>query len=161
MGAVSAMLPTKRAKAHWAILCGGLVAGVLDISYAFVVWGWRGRSPLWVLQSVAGGLLGRDTFNRGLGSAALGLVCHFLIALTWAAVYYLASRKLKFMVRQAIVCGLLYGVIIFLFMNFVVLPLSALHITGPRPIGPLVREMIGHMILVGLPIALAVRRFSK
>lgn len=98
--------------------------------------------------------------QMGWTSAALGLVFHFTIAFTAAIVYYLASRVLRVMLEHAVVCGLLYGELVFVFMYFVVLPLSALgparfntatYITGP----------IGHTVLVGLPIALCVRRFAR
>ena len=96
----------------------------------------------------------------GWASAALGLVFHFTIAFTAAAIYYLASRVLHIMVEHAVVCGLIYGELVFLFMYFVVLPLTPLgpahfntatYITGP----------IGHTLLVGLPIALCVRHFAR
>ena len=98
--------------------------------------------------------------EMGWTSALLGLIFHFTIAFTAAAVYYLASRVMRVLVERAVLFGLLYGEVVFLFMYFVVLPLSALgparfniatYITGP----------IGHTFLVGLPIALSVRRFAR
>src|SRR4029450_10356997 len=90
----AASLPFGQPRALKAIFWAGLVAGVFDIIFAFVMWAMRGRGMTWVLQSVAGGLLGRETFNKGAGSASLGLILHFFIALVWAAVFFLASRKL-------------------------------------------------------------------
>ncbi|OGG56082.1 MAG: hypothetical protein A3F84_01330 [Candidatus Handelsmanbacteria bacterium RIFCSPLOWO2_12_FULL_64_10] len=69
-----------------AILLGGLIAGALDILAAFINNGLRGQGPVWVLQSVAGGWLGVGAFNGGLKTAALGIVLHFFIATTVAAV---------------------------------------------------------------------------
>jgi uncharacterized membrane protein YagU involved in acid resistance len=46
-------------------------------------------------------------------------------ALGAATVYYLAGRKLTFLVSRAVLCGLIYGVLVYLFMHIVVLPLSA------------------------------------
>ena len=97
--------------------------------------------------------------QMGWTSAALGLLFHFTIAFTAAVVYYLASRMLRVMVERAVVCGLIYGELVFLFMYFVVLPLTPLgpahfntatYISGP----------IGHPLLVGLPIALSARRLA-
>ncbi|MFL6208187.1 MAG: hypothetical protein ACJ74W_05015 [Pyrinomonadaceae bacterium] len=143
------------------ILLGGLVAGVFDITYACVALGLRGRSPVWVLQSVATGWLGASAFQGGLPAAALGLVSHFMIAFGAAAVYYAASRKLRFMVRQAVLCGLLYGVGLFLFMNWVVIPLSAAPFKIPFMFAVLWKGFLSHGLLIGLPIALAVRRDDK
>lgn len=142
-----------------AIFWGGGLAGIFDITQAFVGFGLLGAKPFRILQHIAGGVFGARSMQMGWTSAALGLVFHFTIALTAAAVYYLASRILRAMVEHAVLCGLLYGELVFLFMYFVVLPLSRLgpahfsvvtYITGP----------IGHTFLVGLPIALSVRRFA-
>ena len=147
-------------KAYRAIPVGGLIAGVLDITAAFVVNGLRGRSAIWVLQSIASGLLGPTSYKGGFKTAALGLALHFLIATTATAVFFVASRPLKFLVRQAIVCGLLYGVAVYLFMNLVVLPL-AFPFKIAYPVKQVVIGLLVHMSCVGLPISLVVRRYSK
>jgi len=142
-----------------AIFWGGFIAGVLDITAAFVLNAKVG--PMRVLRGIASGLLGANATQGGVGTALLGLLLHFVIAFGAAVVYYAASRKLTFLVRQAIVCGLLYGIAVYWFMNLVVLPLSAF----PRKIqfhaSAVATGLIIHMLCVGLPIALAVRRFSK
>ncbi|HMJ26066.1 MAG TPA: hypothetical protein VK475_09570 [Pyrinomonadaceae bacterium] len=149
-------------KALRAILLGGLIAGTLDISYACIFsYVRRGTSPVRVLQSVASGALGRSSFDGGARTAALGLVFHFLIATIAAAVYYLASRPLRFLVNWAIVCGPLYGLGIYLVMNFVVLPLSAIGARPSLPPAVLISGLLIHMFGIGLPIALIVRRYSK
>ena len=73
-------------------LAGGLLAGVLDIVYAFVWLGASGRTPEFVLQSVASGWLGRAAFTGGMGAAALGLASHLGISVGAAAVYGAAVR---------------------------------------------------------------------
>ena len=161
MEAASANVSLESSRAFRAIFWGGLIAGILDISYAFVASALRGRGPIWVLQSVASGLLGANAFKGGIATAALGTVLHFLIAFVAATIYYLASRRLKFLVRQAVVFGLLYGIAVYFFMNFVVLPLSAFPFKVSYPFALLIRGVIGHMLLVGLPISLAVRRYTK
>jgi uncharacterized membrane protein YagU involved in acid resistance len=161
MSAASASFPSERSRAFRAILWGGLMAGAFDIIFAFVFYGLKGSTPIRILQSVASGLLGKDAFNDGTGTAALGMVCHFLIAFGAAAVYYAASRSLRFLVRRAVVCGLLYGILVYLFMNFVVLPLSAIPFKPSYPLDTLLIGIAGHMLLIGLPISLATRRYSN
>jgi hypothetical protein len=161
MEAVAPPYASARRQGYRGILVGGLIAGVFDITYACVVLGLRGRSPVWVLQSVATGWLGANAFQGGRGAAALGLVSHFMIAFGAAAVYYLLSRKLRFMVRQAVLCGLLFGVGLFLFMNWVVIPLSAAPFRIPFTFAVLWKGFLSHALLIGLPIALAVRRYGK
>jgi len=142
-----------------AIFWGGLLAGIFDITQAFIGFGFLGAKPFRILQHIAGGVFGARSMQMGSTSAALGLGFHFTVAFTAAAVYYLASRGLRVMVEHAVICGLIYGELVFLFMYFVVLPLTPLgpakfnivtYITGP----------VGHTVLVGLPIALSVRRFA-
>jgi len=147
-------------KSYRSILFGGLIAGVLDITAAFVNSSLQGRSPIWVLQSIASGLLGAQSYKGGLRTAALGGVLHFLIAFVAAAVYYGGSRRFKFLVHRAVACGLLYGVAVYLFMYSIVLPLT-FHRSFFHPLTAVVTGLIIHMFCVGLPISLAVRRFSK
>ena len=143
-----------------AIACGGLAVGILDISSAFVAYGVRGVSPVRILQSVASGLLGAQAFQGGTVTAALGAGLHFFIATVATAVYYVASRKLRFLVERAAFFGLLYGEVVYLFMNFVVLPLSLAR-KAPFTWASLVTGPVGHLFFVGLPIALAVRKYGK
>jgi len=146
---------------YQAIGWAGLLAGSLDITAAFVEAGLEGRSPVSLLQGIAGGLLGMSSFQGGLATAALGAFFHFLIATTAAAVFYLASRKLKFLVKHAIPTGLLYGVAVYIFMYYIVLPIAAYHtkIALPTMTG-LIRDVAVHMFMVGLPISLMVRKYS-
>ena len=143
------------------IFWAGLIAGTLDMTGACVVsWLRAGVAPVRIFQSVASGLLGPASFTGGAKTAVLGIVLHFIIATTAATVYYLASRKLRFLIDQTIIAGVLYGVVVYLFMNFVVLPLSAIT---KRPV-PLSGRIIGMTIIIfciGLPIAVIVRRLSK
>jgi hypothetical protein len=143
------------------IFWGGLIAGTLDLTAACVTaWLRAGVGPVRVFQSVASGLLGAASFTGGARTAVLGVAFHFLIATVATAVFYFASRKLYFLIEQPIVAGLLYGVAVYAFMNFVVIPLSAVT---QRPV-PLSGRIIGLLIImffIGLPIAVIVRRFSR
>jgi len=139
------------------ILAGGLIAGTLDILAAFAYSATRGGTPPRVLKGIAAGLLGRAAREGGAGTALLGLALHFLIATTACALYLLASRPLPALARRPFVFGPLYGVVVWAFMNLVVVPLSAI---GPRPLAPVPTAiMVGiHIACVGLPIALWARR---
>lgn len=153
----TAALPAKKGNALPAILWGGLSAGFLDITVAFVRWG----KPFRILQGIASGLIGPQAFQGGWGTAALGIALHFFIALSAAAVYYGASGKLQFLRQRAVIWGLLYGIAVYMFMSWVVVPLSAF----PKNHAPfsgigLALSLLTHMFCVGLPIALAVRRYS-
>jgi hypothetical protein len=151
------------AAARWSaarpVLAGGLLAGALDISAAIVIYAPRGVPPGRVLQSVASGLLGASAFRGGPATAALGLLLHFSIATVVAAVYYAASRKLAVLTRRPFLCGTLYGIGVYAVMNFLVVPLSA---APRRPFAPgMAALMVAvHIACVGVPVALAVRRYA-
>lgn len=139
-----------------AILIGGLVAGTLDITQAIILFGWQ------VPYGIAAGLIGRQAAHDG-GPAiyALGLALHYFIATSATTIYYLASRRLTFLTQHWVVCGLFFGMAVELTMRLVVLPLSALHDTGPYQWSDEVLGLVVHMIVVGLPIAYSVKRFSR
>jgi hypothetical protein len=141
----------------FAILVGGGIAGLLDISYAVGFSAWRGVAPQRILQSVASGLLGAPAFEGGWPVAGLGLFLHFCLALAMAAIFYGASRVLPGLVRWAVPAGLLYGAAIYAAMNLVVVPLSAFPRKLSFPPIVLVTGLLVHMFCIGLPIALATR----
>lgn len=149
------------ARAFWiAAAAGGLAAATLDIVYAFAWLGMNGRSPLWVLQSVASGWLGRAAFAGGVAAGLLGLASHYGISIVAAALYGAARQGSAWVRAHWIASGALFGVLVYLFMNFVVMPLSA------APFGPslapraFAQGFASHALLFGLPIAWCWRRFD-
>ena len=114
------------------ICLGGLIIGVLDGTAAIVSAAFHGVTAVRLFQYVAAGLLGRASFQGGLATVLLGVFLEFFIATCVMAFYYYASRKFPALIRWAIVCGLLYGILVFFFMNKVVVPLSSV----PPPKSP-------------------------
>ena len=146
---------SSRRNARLAIAVGGGIAGALDLLQACLLFGWR--IPL----AIAAGLLGRQAFHGGVGTYILGVCLHFFIACSATAIYYAASRKLRFLSEHPLVCGLFYGIAVELVMSYIVLPLSALHARGPYKLHDVLLGLAVHMVVVGLPIAFSVRRFAK
>jgi|SRR5579864_4162111 len=144
-----------RKSALLAISVGGLIAGTLDLTQASVLFGWR--IPL----VIAGGLLGRRAFHGGSGTFLLGVLLHFFIAFSVTAIYYVASRRLRFLTEHPLVCGLFYGMAVENVMNLIVLPLSALHARGPYRLHDLILGLAVHAVVIGLPVAYSIRRFAK
>jgi uncharacterized membrane protein YagU involved in acid resistance len=150
-----------RPRALDTILYGGLVVGILDGLFALVFYGFiLGIKPLRIFQSVAAGLLGRAAFEGGIKTFLLGLLLHFFVATCIAAVYYAASLKLPVLLHRAVSCGLIYGLLAYLGMNYVVIPLSAIGLR-PTSLHTFLPAFIAHAFLVGLPIALLARRSAK
>ena len=141
-----------------AVMLGGLIGGAGDILFAIVFAGIHGRTPVWLLQTVATGLLGQAAYDGGVGAALLGLAGHFAMSFLWAALFVTLASRFPPLVARPAVSGPAYGVLVFLAMRLVVLPLSAF----PYPVsfkldsaGP---DLLSHMFLFGLPIALAAAR---
>jgi len=103
MSGDSAPRPLGKRNALLAIAVGGGIAGTLDLLQACMLFGWK--IPL----VIAAGLLGRQAIRGGAGTYILGVLLHFFIACSAAAVYYGASRKLRFMTEHPLVCGLFFG----------------------------------------------------
>ncbi len=144
-----------------AALVGGVIAGVLDIVYAFAWHGaMAGRSPLWVLQTIASGWMGRGAFTGGEMAGLIGIASHMGISIAAAAIYGVAVRGSAWIRAHWIVGGIVFGILVYLFMNFVVIPLSA------APFGPswapraFIQGFISHALVFGLPIAWVWRRMS-
>ena len=147
--------PSVKRSALLAIAVGGLTAGALDLTQACILFGVK--IPL----VIAAGLLGQQAIQGGAGTYVLGVLLHFFIASSAAAIYYAASRRLIFLKEYPLVCGLFYGAAVEVVMGYIVLPLSALHATGPYDLRNVLQGLAVHMVVVGLPIAFSVRRFSK
>lgn len=146
-----------------AILVGGAIAGVLDITYACVhSYAASGRTPEQVLRSVAAGAIGLEAAKAGgAGTAALGLLLHFVIALSMAAFFVGATRVEPRLNRWPVVAGLIYGLGLYVVMNHVVVPLSALGPVFHAPTGQFFYgALVTHTLFVGIPIALCARRFA-
>lgn len=140
-----------------AVLLGGVAAGTLDAVDGVVFNGLaNGLNPIQVLQYIASGFYGAASFNMGLGSASVGAVAHYFIALVLALIYVVATRIAPVMQRHWVALGLVFGAAVFLTMNFVVLPLTNV-VAAPVTLAFLVNGLIGHALLVGLPIARAAR----
>jgi hypothetical protein len=136
----------------------GLIVGAMDITSAFIIAISRGSTAIRLLQFVASGLIGQKAFQGGAATVALGLGLHFVIAFAVVVVFYFASRQLSWLRRQAVLSGMVYGLIVFGVMNLIVLPLSA-----AKPRHTLTGDFIQigiHIFVIGLPTALLIRRFS-
>lgn len=144
------------------ILKVGLVAGTLDISDALIYAGFHGVLPHQVFWFIASGLVGAQAaVSGGVATAVLGLVLHYGIAFIWTALYYAASRSGPVLLRWPVPCGLTYGLLVYLFMNLAVLPLSRI---GWRPLphgAALINAVLAVMLCIGLTIAVLMSRWEQ
>ena len=168
------------------IIVGALLAGVLDLAYAYMHFMvLLHRAPMGIVQGIASGLLGGKAASEGgVGAATLGVVLEFVLTSIMAAAYIIPSQWMTDLRRFWWVLGPGYGVVVMLVMYYVVLPLSAAHGNGYLPDGAvliancrvtngmlsigsctgadhqlLYGTIFAHTIMVGLPIAGAARFF--
>ena len=134
------------------LLGGGLLVGSIDALYAISFWVPRGATPVRIFQSIAAGLLGRSAFQGGLATAALGMALHYFIALAIVVVYWLLSGRFDVLVRRYLLCGAVYGLGVYAFMNYVVIPLSA-STRSRFNLTWVVCSVIVHALLIGIPAA--------
>jgi hypothetical protein len=157
---------TGTASVRQAVLTGWLLCGVLDITAACVQsWINQGRMPAQVLRGVASALWGAAAASGGAGMAAIGLTMHFTVALTATLVFYALSRRVSALRTAPLwLIGPLYGAVVFCAMNYGTLPLlswvRSLYLnTAPRWPGTMEwRQLVIHLLFVGLPIVWGIRR---
>jgi uncharacterized membrane protein YagU involved in acid resistance len=144
-----------------AALLGGFIGGALDLGFAVTLAFIRSHGGVWpaqVLRYIAGGLLGPDAFQGGAGIAALGLGLHFFIAICAAGVFVFAATRQRALTARPVLYGVLFGIAMYAVMNVIVLPLSMLP---PRTTFPLIAmglDLLSHMFLFGVPIALTAKK---
>lgn len=144
-----------------AVLLAGVIAATLDMIFACTFNGLRsGVSPERVMQSIASGWLGMDSFNGGAATAALGFVSHYGILIVAAALYFVVLARSQWMRNNALLCGALYGVCIYAFMHLVVLPLSNAPQFKSSWVG-MSADFSMHVLVIGPAIALSLRKFAR
>lgn len=148
---------TPNARTLWprAVLLAGLIAGALDISAAILLN--PQVSAQVVLQSVAGGWLGRATYAGGWPTAWLGLASHFGIMLVIAAVWTTVAARAGAARRLWPVAGVLWGAVVYAVMTWVVVPLSQATLPAPDT-NAIIQGLLVHIVCVGLPMAFITRR---
>ncbi len=141
-----------------AVLVGGLLGGALDLLFAVSFAGYNGAAPVKVFKTIASGILGNAAFAGGSWVSALGLACHFGLSVLWAAFFAVTAWQLPTLTRRPLLVGIGFGLIVFLCMRLIVLPLSAY----PRPVTfkPLatVLDLLSHVFLFATPIVVVVGR---
>jgi uncharacterized membrane protein YagU involved in acid resistance len=135
----------------------GIAAGATNLVAAAVIFG---GPPMQGFQLIASGLLGQQAFSGGLKAAILGALLHFAISIAAAALYVAAAFRHGALTRHWLVGGVLFGVLAYLVMNLIVVPLS--HAASPDlSLGMIVKELVAHTVLFGVPIAGIVRALLR
>lgn len=144
----------------WIVVRIGLIAGTLDIAENIIFNAFRRITPEMIFQFIASGLIGTKTaLAFGAASVALGVAIHYFIATWWTFVYYAASRRLKFLVDRAAISGIVYGGLVYIVMNFIVLPVTRIpRAKAAMTVASRVSGVLALLFCIGLTIALLVKR---
>jgi hypothetical protein len=137
-------------------IAAGIAAAAIEMVFVLPIQDFLGASPVVVFQSIASGALGKAAFHEGLAAAGLGLGIHLFISLVAAGVYVLGAQRWPALLRRAAVCGMVYGVLVYVIMTFVVVPLSAIGFRPPRSLILMLTSLAVHVFAFGLPISLVV-----
>jgi len=165
MHAANSTVPQTRARQASAvstILWIGLIAGTLDISYNLIYNSFRRITPAMVFRFIASGLVGTArVVHMGAAGIALGVILHYCIAMTWTIIFYAASRKIAILWRRPVIGGLLYGCMVFVVMNFMVVPLSNVpHLKRHLTMFAWVNVVVPLLFCIGLTISLLMRKYA-
>lgn len=138
---------------------GGIITGFLHFWIQIgIVFGLILKTPIISsLQYVASGAMGDTAFTGGLTTALLGLVLDFIMTTIMAGVFILSVDRIPLLRRHVIPGSILYGFGVFIVMNLIVLPLSAAPALPAPPLWLLIKLVLQHILLIGLPLGILVR----
>jgi len=142
---------------------GGLITGMLHfIVQIGIVFGLILKTPIISsLQYVASGAMGDTAFTGGLATALLGLVLDFIMITIMAGVFIFSVDRIPLLRRHVIPGSILYGFGVFIVMNLIVLPLSAAPALPAPPLWLLIELVLQHILLIGLPLGILVKRNTQ
>ena len=141
-----------------AIVTAWLVVGTLDLTSATIQTLVMGGNPMRMLQYISSSIIGQDAFDGGIKYSLLGVFIHFCIAFSWTLLFFLLYPKIKGLSNHKLLTGIVYGLIVWLVMNRVVVPLSKIP---ARPFN-LKNALIGLGILIiaiGIPLSYMASRY--
>ena len=141
------------------ILVATLVCGTLDILLAVILTLLRGKDPAAMLRFVASGPFPQAT-EWGAAGSALGLAVHYTLMAIMVAVFVLVARSRPVLLDKPLLSGFVYGLITYVVMNLIVVPLRFPAAPPPQPLA-IATQLFAHIVLVGLPTALITRRYLR
>ena len=145
------------------IVAGGLLIALGDMSFATSVWfTWTLDGLAKVFRSIAAGVLGQASAQGGTPAALLGVALHVAMATTFVLVYTLVARHVPRLLERLFVFGIAYGVLLYVVMNFVVMPLSRIG-RSPTLAHPdwIVLSVLVHMVFGVICVACARRELGQ
>jgi len=143
------------------IFLSGLIAGTLDILAAVIIYAvvLEKTTAIKILQSIASGVFKKEAYTGGPQMAWYGLGLHYLIALIFAWFYFIIYPYLPFLKKNVILSGILYGILVWIIMNLIVLPIAFPLLPEKHFDFPLLLSILILIVCIGLPIASITRKY--
>lgn len=142
-----------------AIIKTWLIAGTLDISIALIQYYLQtGKDPANVLRYIAGGVFGKQAFSGGTSMAAFGLCFHYIIAFCWVALFFIIYPRFSFLKKSVVINAFCYGLLVWVVMTRVVLPLTTLP-SQPFILQKALQAMLILVFAIGLPSAYFAKKY--
>ncbi|OOG76808.1 hypothetical protein [Algoriphagus sp. A40] len=140
-------------KLQTVVLKSTLLIGTLDLLAAGIQYFLKtGKGPAPVLKFIASGVFGLEAFSGGDIMIFYGILFHYLIAFSFSLFFFVIGTIFPVILKARVLTGIVYGVLIWIVMNLLVLPFS----NTPKSDFQWLNAGIGILILifcVGLPLS--------
>jgi len=154
MSAINLPFAARPLKPLMALVVLTFIFATLDIVDALLFWGLSmDVAPVHILQGIASGVLGSTAFHAGAASAALGAAIHYSGYFCLLGLYYLALVRFPALKRQPYAWGLLYGLVTYLVIHYLILPMSAYHIVAGFYLAGFINALLAQTVFVGAACA--------
>ncbi|MDN3673061.1 DUF1440 domain-containing protein [Flavobacterium branchiarum] len=142
------------------VLLSGLVAGTMDIIAPILIYSviLQKTTTVKILQSIASGIFKKDAYSGDPKMAVFGLVIHFIIATIFALFYFAIYPYLPSLKNKTIISGCIYGILVWIVMNLIVLPIVFPILPAKHLDFPLLLSIVIHVFCVGIPIAIITKK---
>jgi hypothetical protein len=158
LGMASAVLEKRESTLSDVVRAGliaGIAAAVVEMIPVLLIQGLMLHvSPVRIFQSIASGLMGKAAYAGGIGSALLGGLVHTAISLVAGLIFAFAANLWRMLLARPVLAGLGYGIIVYIVMSYLVLPLSAVAFKPATNPALIAMSVTIHMVAFALPISL-------
>ena len=135
------------------------ISGSLDILFAMILTVAFGRQIPGMLRYVGSGPF-PQAMDMGTTGAVIGLVVHFALMAIMAAVLVAYLRHNPAQLDNAAMVGVIYGLLTYVVMNLVVVPLRFGTPLPPKTLS-IATQLFAHIFLVGIPMALVAKKYLR
>lgn len=141
------------------ILIAGIIAGTMDATGATIAYLLRGgENPIKIWNYVGSGIFGEASIKGGMAYALMGLLFHYIIAIIWTTIFFKIHKYLLMISKNWIVLAIIYGIVVWVGMNLIVVPLSNTP-KGPMTLnGALIAGFV-LIICIGSPISYLAKKY--